>query len=114
MVLTYPYGEFLNILPIRCVDSKRNDVDISGAIVADSFVYILSDDKTEVLLKIENADFSITTPNINWVPTKVQSEKIQPGNYQGEAWLKIGSAYSRFGFPVYIEKSRQNLTSQDF
>ena len=114
MTLKYPFGEFGNIQPIKAKDENDNDANLTGAILGSSFVYILSEDKVNVLLKITSTDFAIVTPNINWTPTKSQSEVIPPGQYKGEAWIKIGTAYTRYEFDVYIEKSRQNLAAQDF
>ncbi len=114
MVLKYAFGEWGKVNPIRCKKSPKEDADLTGAIAADSFVYILSEDLVNLLMTITNTDFSITTPNINWTPTKVQSEKIPPGNYISESWVKIGTSHERFKAPVYIEKSRQNLTPLDF
>ena len=113
MTLRYGFGE-TEVQSITCKDANKKDFDISAADAPTSFVYFLSEDKVEVLLKITNTNFAISSPDIDWTPTKTQAEKLAPGFYSGEAWLKIADKYSRFEFPIVIEKSRQNLTGQDF
>ena len=112
MTLTYKFGEFGDVNPIQCVDSNDQDADISFADPAQSKIFILSEDKTKKLLEITDADFAIVSPNVNWTPTKAQSETLPPGNYAGEAHLQ-NTPQSRnviFEFPVFVEKARGNIT----
>jgi len=111
MTLTYKFGEFGDVNPIQCVDSNDQDANIAFADPALSEVFILSEDKTKLLLTITNVDFTIVSPNVNWTPTKVQSETLPPGNYAGEAHLQ-NTAQSKnviFEFPVFVEKAKGNV-----
>lgn len=111
MTLTYDYGEFGDINPIQCIDSKGNDANIAFADPAKSTIYILTENKTKILLTITSTDFTISTPNVNWTPTKTQSETLPPGNYSGEIHLQ-DTAQSRnviYEFPVFIQKAKGNV-----
>lgn len=111
MTLRYKWGEFGDINPIKCIDSKKQDADISFADATKSTVYILSENKTLIKLTITNSDFSITSPNVNWTPTKVQSETLPPGNYSGEAHLQNTALTKKeiYEFPVFVEKTQGNI-----
>lgn len=112
MTLRFKFGEFGEINPIKCVDSKGNDADITYAGAAQSTIYILSENKTKILLTISDADFTIVSPLVNWTPTKDQSETLPPGNYAGEIHLQDPASIRKavFEFPVFVEKSRGNIT----
>lgn len=111
MTLAYKWGEFGQANPIKCVDSKQQDVNISFADVTKSKIYILTESKTAIKLTILNTDFTIATPNVNWTPTKVQSETLDPGDYAGEIHLEntAGTRKSIFEFPVFVEKAKGNI-----
>jgi len=111
MTLRFKWGEFGDVNPIRCIDSKGNEVNITLADPTTSEIHILSESKQKLLLTITDTDFTFATPNVNWIPTKVQSETMPPGNYQGEVHLKnTGSTINRvFEFPVFIEKAKGNI-----
>jgi len=111
MTLRLKWGEFGEVNPIRCVDSDGNDISIAFADVAQSTIYILTENKTKVLDTITSANFTIATPIVNWTPTKVQSEKHVPGNYAGEIHLQNTgqTRKSIFEFPVFVEKAQGNI-----
>lgn len=111
MTLSWKWGEFGEVDPIKCVDADGADADISYAGAAQTTVYILSEDKTVTKLTITNADFTITSPNINWTRTKTQSETLPPGNYQGEAHVQDPALTRKeiFEFPVFVEKAQGNI-----
>jgi len=108
MTLTYKHGEFGEVNPIKCVDSKGNDANIAYADVTKSKVFIMSEGKVKLLLTITDTDFTISTPNVNWTPTKTQSETLVAGNYSGEAHLQNTAETRRaiYEFPVVVEKSK--------
>lgn len=112
MTLSWKWGEHGKVNPINCLDGKKTPADISYADPTKTQVYILSENKTKLLMTISSTDFSISSPNINWTPTKVQSETIAPGNYQGEAHVKntAESINEIFEFPVFVEKAKGNIT----
>lgn len=112
MTLSFKFGEFGDIQPIRCVDSQAQEVNIAFADVTKSFIYILTENKTKLLDTITSTDFTIVTPKVNWVPTKTQAEKNEPGNYSGEVHLQDTglSKLVIFEFPIFIEKARGNIT----
>lgn len=112
MTLTYKFGEFGEVNPIKCVDSNDNDANIAFADVTKTKIFILSENKTKLLDTIDDADFTIVTPNVNWVPTKDQSEKHLPGNYAGEVHLQDTGLTRKaiYEFPVFVEKARGNIT----
>jgi len=111
MTLSFKWGEFGEVNPIKCIDSKGSDANIAFADVTKSKVYILSENKTKVLLTISDTDFTIATPNVNWTPTKAQSETMPPGDYQGEAHLQnTGETRNAiYEFPVFVEKAQGNI-----
>lgn len=112
MTLRYKWGEFGDVNPIKCVDSKDQDADITFADAVKSKIYILSENKTKILLTISSGNFSIVSPNVNWTPTKDQSETLNPGNYAGEVHLEDTGQTKKsiFEFPVFVEKARGNIT----
>ena len=111
MTLTYKFGEFGDVNPITCVDSKGTKANIAFADATKSKIYILTENKTKILLTITNSDFTIASPKVNWTPTKDQSEKLPPGNYSGEIHLQdtIQSRNVVYEFPVYVEKAKGNV-----
>lgn len=111
MTLTFKFGEFGESNPIRCIDSKGNEISIAFADPTKTTIYILSENKTKLLDTIDSGDFVIVSPNVNWTPTKVQSEKHPPGNYSGEVHLQdTGLTRNTIcEFPVFVEKARGNL-----
>jgi len=111
MTLTYKFGEFGEVNPIRCIDSKGNEVNIAFADVTKTKIFILSENKTVLLDTIADANFTIATPNVNWTPTKTQSEKNPPGNYSGEVHLQ-DTGETRLTvceFPIFVEKAKGNV-----
>lgn len=111
MTLEYKFGEFGDANPIRCVDSKDQDANITFADPTKSKIYILSENKTKKLLEITDTNFTITSPTVNWTPTKDQSETLPPGNYAGEVHLQ-NTALTRnviYEFPVFVEKAKGNV-----
>ena len=112
MTLSFKWGEFGQANPIKCVDAKGQDVNISFADVTKSTIYILTESKTKILDTITNANFTISTPNVNWTPTKIQAEKNPPGDYAGEIHLKNTgeTRLSVFEFPIFIDKARGNIS----
>lgn len=111
MTLSWKWGEFGEVNPIKCVDADGKDANISYAAAAQTTIYILSEDKTQVKLTITNTDFAIVSPNINWTITKTQSEALDPGNYQGEAHVQDAGQTRKaiFEFPVFVEKAQGNI-----
>ena len=111
MVLRYKWGEFGEVNPIKCVDSKLQDADITFADPTKTKVYFLSENKTKLLDTITDANFTIISPNINWTPTKTQSENLNPGNYAGEAHVQdaAGIRNAIFEFAIFVEKSKGNV-----
>lgn len=111
MTLSFKWGEFGEINPIRCIDSKKNDANIAFADPTKSTVYILSENKTKILLTISSTDFTISSPNVNWTPTKIQAETLDPGNYAGEVHLQdTGLArLAIYEFPAFVEKAKGNI-----
>lgn len=111
MTLSYKFGEFGEANPIHCIDSNDQDVDISFGDPAQTKIYIMTESKTSLLLTITNTDFTIASPNVNWVPTKDQSETLPPGNYTGEVHVQDTGLTKKvqFEFPVFVEKSQVNL-----
>ena len=112
MTLKYRWGEFGEVNPIKCADSKGDDADITYADPTKTTIYILSENRTKVLLTIDDDDFTIASPIVNWTPTKTQSETLEPGNYAGEVHVQdvAGIRKAIFEFPVYVEKARGNIT----
>lgn len=112
MVLRYKFGEFGEVDPIKCVDSKLQDADITFADATKSTVFILSENKTKILVTITDADFGIVSPNVNWTRTSAQSILLPPGNYQGEVHLKDAAEVrlSIFEFAVFVEKAKGNIS----
>lgn len=111
MTLSYKFGEFGESNPIRCIDSKGNDANIAFTDPTKSTIYILSENKTKILDTITSTDFTIATPNVNWTPTKDQSEKHPPGNYAGEVHLQDTglTRLAIYEFPVFVEKAKGNI-----
>lgn len=111
MTLHFKWGEFGETNPIRCIDSKGNDVDITFADPNQSTIYILSENKTVIKLIITNVTFVIVSPNVEWTPTKDQSETLDPGNYSGEVHLQNTAQTKNliFEFPVLVEKAQGNI-----
>ena len=111
MTLTYKFGEFGEVNPIKCVDSKGNDADITYAASAKTKIYILSENKTKILLTVTDADFTISSPNVNWTITKTQAETSPPGNYAGEVHVQDAAGIRKaiFEFPVFVEKAQGNI-----
>lgn len=111
MTLTYKFGEFGEVNPIRCKDSNDQDANIAYADVTKSTVYFLTENKTKILVTIDDADFTITSPNIDWVPTLAQSKLLPPGNYTGEAHLQDTGLTRKaiFEFPIFVEKAKENI-----
>ena len=111
MTLQFKWGEFGEIHPIRCVDVKGADVSITYADVTKSKIYFLSESKTIIKLIITDADFTISTPVVNWNPTETQSEALVPGNYSGEIHLQDAGLTRKaiFEFPIFIEKAQGNI-----
>ena len=111
MTMHFKWGEFGEVNPIKCIDSKGNDVDITFAGVAQSTIYILTENKTVIKLTINSPDFVIVSPNVNWTPSKAQSETLDPGNYQGEIHLQDPGLTRKaiFEFPVLVEKAQGNI-----
>ncbi len=112
MTLKYRFGEFGEVDPIRAVDSKGDDADITYADPTKTTIFILSENLTKVLLTILSVNFTIVSPLINWTRTKVQSETLEPGNYAGEIHVQDPATIRKaiFEFPVYVEKARGNIT----
>lgn len=112
MTLTLKFGEFGEANPIKCVDSKGNDANIAFADATKSTIYILSENKTKILDTISSVDFVIVSPDVNWTPTKDQSEQHPPGNYAGEVHLQDTGLTRKaiYEFPVFVEKARGNIT----
>jgi len=111
MTLSFKWGEFGEPNNIKCVDSKQQDLNITFADVTKTKIYILSENKTKLLDTITDANFTITSPNVIWTPTKAQSEKHPPGNYTGEVHLQ-NTAQTRntiCEFPLFVEKSQGNI-----
>ena len=111
MTLTYKFGEFGEINPIRCIDSNGQDANISFADVAQSKIFFLSENKTKLLLTITNANFTITSPLVDWIPTLTQSKVLPPGNYTGEVHLQDTglTRKSIYEFPIFVEKAQENI-----
>jgi len=111
MTLTYKFGEFGEVNPIRCKDSNDQDADITYADVTKSTIYFLTENKTKILVTITDANFTITSPLVDWTPTQAQSVKLKPGNYTGEVHLQdLGlTRKAIFEFPIFVEKAKENI-----
>ena len=112
MTLTYKFGEFGEVNPIRCKDSNNQDANIAYADATKSTIYFLTENKTKILLTITSANFTITSPLVDWTPTKIQSETLPPGNYTGEVHLQDTGLTRKaiFEFPIFVEKAQENIT----
>jgi len=112
LTLSYKFGEFGETHPIRCVDSNDQDINITFADATKSKIFILTENKTKILDTIADVDFGIVSPNVNWTPTKTQTEKHPPGNYAGEVHLQ-DTGLTRLTiceFFMFVEKARGNIT----
>ncbi len=112
MTLSFRWGEYGDVNPIRCVDSAGDTIDISGFDVTKTKIYILTESKTKVLDTIDDADFTITSPNVIWTITKTQSENQVPGNYRGEVHLQDtgGNRNTVCEFDLFVQKAKGNIT----
>lgn len=111
MTLSYKFGEFGETHPIQCVDSNDQDINIAFADATKSKIFIMSENKTKLILTITDADFVIVSPNVNWTPTKDQFETLSPGNYSGEVHLQdLGvTRLTICEFALFVEKAKGNI-----
>lgn len=94
------------------MDSNDQDINIAFADETKTKIFIMSENKTKLLLTVDDDDFVIVSPNVNWTPTKTQFETLSPGNYSGEVHLQ-DTGLTRLTiceFALFVEKAKGNIT----